>query len=55
VAGKFDEAKAMATSRIEVEDVVDKGFGELLRNKEHQIKILVTPKDLASVSPLAQL
>ncbi|KIW80220.1 hypothetical protein Z517_06835 [Fonsecaea pedrosoi CBS 271.37] len=53
VTGKFDEAKSMITSRIKVDDVVEKGFEELLRNKDNQIKILVTPKDLDLTKPIS--
>jgi (R,R)-butanediol dehydrogenase / meso-butanediol dehydrogenase / diacetyl reductase len=34
----------LVTSRIQLEDIKDKGFEELVRNKDDQIKILVTPK-----------
>jgi len=34
----------MVTSRIHLDDVVTKGFEELLNNKDDHIKILVTPK-----------
>lgn len=33
----------MITSRIHVDDVVTKGFDELIKNKDQHIKILVTP------------
>lgn len=32
------------TGRISLEDVVTKGFDELINNKDEHIKILVTPK-----------
>ena len=32
----------MVTSRINLDDVVDKGFEELITNKGNHIKILVT-------------
>ena len=38
----------MVTSRISVEDVVAKGFEELINNKDEHIKILVTPKKSSS-------
>lgn len=34
----------MITSRIHLEDVVEKGFKELITNKDKHVKILVTPK-----------
>lgn len=34
----------MVTSRILLEDVVGKGFLELIEKKDDHIKILVTPK-----------
>ena len=34
----------MVTSRISLEDVVEKGFTELIENKDEHVKILVTPK-----------
>lgn len=34
----------MVTGRIPLDDVVEKGFHELLNNKDNHIKILVTPK-----------
>ncbi|KAH8809290.1 threonine dehydrogenase [Xylogone sp. PMI_703] len=44
VAGKFKDIGNMITSRISLEDVVEKGFEELLTNRDGHIKILVTPK-----------
>lgn len=34
----------MVTGRISVEDIVEKGFNELVNNKDKHIKIMVTPK-----------
>lgn len=34
----------MVTARISLEDVIEKGFKELIQNKDSHIKILVTPK-----------
>lgn len=42
--GKFDSVSKMVTSRIALEDVVHKGFEELVSNKDDHIKILVTPR-----------
>ena len=42
--GKFPGVEEMVTSRIELDDVAKQGFEELVRNKDHHIKILVTPK-----------
>lgn len=44
ILGKFKGAETMITSRISLEDVVSKGFDELVNNKDDHIKILVTPK-----------
>ena len=42
--GKFQGVERMVTSRIILEDTVDKGFKELITRKDDHIKILVTPK-----------
>jgi (R,R)-butanediol dehydrogenase/meso-butanediol dehydrogenase/diacetyl reductase len=34
----------MVTSRVALEDVVEKGFEELVNNRDNQIKILISPK-----------
>lgn len=34
----------MVTARIALEDVIEKGFKELIKNKDAHIKILVTPR-----------
>ena len=34
----------MVTSRITIDDVVDQGFERLIKNKDGEMKILVTPK-----------
>ncbi|KAJ9636464.1 hypothetical protein H2204_005297 [Knufia peltigerae] len=44
LAGKFKGAETMITSRISLEDVVSKGFDELVNNKDDHVKILVTPQ-----------
>ena len=41
---KFGGIEDMVTSRIKLEDVTQKGFEELVQNKDYHIKILVTPK-----------
>ncbi|MDR3371585.1 2,3-butanediol dehydrogenase [Rhodoferax sp.] len=38
------KAEPMITGRIKLDDIVDKGFEELLRNKDAHIKILVSPE-----------
>lgn len=43
-AGAFDGYEKLVTRRISLEDVVTKGFEELVNNKDDQIKILVSPK-----------
>lgn len=46
-SGRIAGYEKMVTSRISVEDIVAKGFEELVNNKDEHIKILVTPrKDL---------
>jgi threonine dehydrogenase-like Zn-dependent dehydrogenase len=42
--GKYPGFEKMVTSRIHVEDVPEKGFKELIENKDEHVKILVTPK-----------
>lgn len=42
--GKFKGAEGMVTGRISLEDVQDKGFEQLVKHKDNQTKILVTPK-----------
>ncbi|KAL4809129.1 chaperonin 10-like protein [Aspergillus unguis] len=43
VQGRFQGVERMITRRIHLEDVVEKGFEELIKPNEH-IKILTTPK-----------
>lgn len=35
----------MVTSRIQLDDIKEKGFEELVRHKDNHIKIMVTPKE----------
>ncbi|KAF2734380.1 threonine dehydrogenase [Polyplosphaeria fusca] len=42
VAGKFKGAESMITSTIHIDDIVEKGFEELVSNKDQHIKVLVT-------------
>ena len=42
--GKLAGYEKMITGRIDVADVVEKGFNELINNKDKHIKILVSPK-----------
>lgn len=44
LSGKFEGYEKMVTSRISLEDVVEKGFEELVNRKDHHIKILISPK-----------
>ena len=47
VAGKFAGASALITRRLPVEDLVEKGLEELVRNKDDHVKIVATwRKDL---------
>ncbi len=34
----------LVTGRIELEQIVEKGFEELMHNKEHNVKIIVSPR-----------
>jgi (R,R)-butanediol dehydrogenase / meso-butanediol dehydrogenase / diacetyl reductase len=45
--GKVD-AEQFITGRIGLESLVDGGFRELIDNKEENVKILVSPKEIAS-------
>lgn len=45
VAGNYPGVEEMVTSRIHLQDVVERGFEQLIQNKDHHIKILVTPKE----------
>jgi (R,R)-butanediol dehydrogenase/meso-butanediol dehydrogenase/diacetyl reductase len=42
--GKFKGFEKLVTARIALDDVVEKGFEELVNNKDVHVKILVTPK-----------
>ena len=42
--GKLKGYDRMVTARITLDDVVSKGFEELINNKDGHIKIMVTPK-----------
>lgn len=33
----------MITSKVYIEDIVSKGFEELVKNKDQHVKILITP------------
>ncbi|KAK1823866.1 hypothetical protein LTR12_001608 [Friedmanniomyces endolithicus] len=44
IAGKYKGAEKMVTSRIAIEDIQEKGFEQLVKNKDEHIKILATPK-----------
>ncbi|KAK5701764.1 hypothetical protein LTR97_004582 [Elasticomyces elasticus] len=44
VAGKYKGAEKMVTSRIAIEDIKEKGFEQLVKNKDKHVKILATPK-----------
>ncbi|KAJ4358819.1 hypothetical protein N0V95_002741 [Ascochyta clinopodiicola] len=43
VAGRFQGIESMVTSKIHIDDTVEKGFEELVTNKDQHVKILVTP------------
>ena len=44
ITGKLKGYEKMVTRRISVEDIVEKGFKELINNKDNHIKIMVSPK-----------
>ena len=44
--GKLEGYEKMVTGRIQLEDIVPKGFEELIQNKDKHIKILVSPKSM---------
>jgi (R,R)-butanediol dehydrogenase/meso-butanediol dehydrogenase/diacetyl reductase len=44
MVGRLKGYEKMVTSRISVEDIVEKGFKELIHNKDKHIKIMVSPK-----------
>jgi (R,R)-butanediol dehydrogenase/meso-butanediol dehydrogenase/diacetyl reductase len=41
--GRLD-ANTMITGKIKLDDIIDKGFQELINNKDKNIKIIVSPK-----------
>jgi (R,R)-butanediol dehydrogenase/meso-butanediol dehydrogenase/diacetyl reductase len=41
--GRLD-ATTMITGKIKLDDIIDKGFQELINNKDKNIKIIVSPK-----------
>ncbi len=43
VDGRLD-ITPLVTGRIELEQIVEKGFEELVHNKEHNMKIIVSPR-----------
>ena len=43
--GKLAGYEKMITGRINVDDIVKKGFEELVNNKDQHIKILVSPRN----------
>jgi threonine dehydrogenase-like Zn-dependent dehydrogenase len=44
VKGSFKGLEKMVTSRIGLDDIVEKGFENLVERKDEHIKILVSPK-----------
>ena len=45
IAGKFAGVEGMITGRIALGELVERGFEELVRNREGHVKILVTPRE----------
>lgn len=41
--GKFKGLETMVTGKVHINDVVEKGFDELVKNRDGHVKILVTP------------
>ncbi|TKX19944.1 zinc-binding dehydrogenase-like protein 2 [Elsinoe australis] len=48
IDGKFKGVESMVTSRISLKDTKEKGFEELINNKDYHIKIMISPHDNAS-------
>jgi threonine dehydrogenase-like Zn-dependent dehydrogenase len=44
VKGSFKGVEKMVTSRISLDDIVEKGFENLVERKDEHIKIMVSPK-----------
>ncbi len=42
--GKFKGAEKMITARIALDDLVAKGFDELITKKDEHVKIVATPR-----------
>jgi hypothetical protein len=49
LAGKLAGYEKLVTGRIKLDDIVEKGFKQLINNKDQHIKILVTPRKDISV------
>lgn len=41
--GRFEGLETMVTSKIHIDDIMSKGFDELITNRDQHVKILVTP------------
>ncbi|KAJ4392613.1 hypothetical protein N0V91_011345 [Didymella pomorum] len=48
VAGRFKNLETMVTSKIHIDDIVSKGFDELVKNRDQHVKILVGPHSRTS-------
>jgi hypothetical protein len=44
IAGKIAGYEKLITGRINMDDIVEKGFDELINHKDKHIKILVSPR-----------
>lgn len=44
--GRFKGIQNMVTSKVHIDDIVSKGFDELVTNRDQHVKILITPKNL---------
>ena len=42
--GKFKGAESMITARIALDDLVEEGFEQLVKRKDHHSKIIATPR-----------
>jgi hypothetical protein len=49
LVGKLAGYEKLVTGRIRLDDIVEKGFKQLINNKDQHIKILVTPRKDISV------
>lgn len=44
IAGRYQGCERMITARIDLEDLAEKGFDELITKKDEHVKIVATPR-----------